>query len=299
MYSLSIEFCMLDLTNPSAVRWMKDIIKNFSITEAGSSGWMADFGEYLPFDAQLYSGQPASEYHNIYPQDWAKLNLEVLEEMNLSTENFYFMRSAWMKSPQYNAIFWEGDQLISWDEYDGLKSVITGALSSGLCGHTISHSDIGGYNVNFDYGYVRDEEILSRWSELTAFGAGLFRTHIGSSTDSRNFQVYESDSSLRHFKKFTDIYKQLRDYRKGLIDEAGESGLPLIRFVSPPSLPHLFFVSFLLIDSLPPSLSLCLSLCLSLLPSSFPHLFSSTVCLSLSLSLSIALSLLTHSDPMR
>ena len=229
MHSLSIEFCMLDLTNPYAVDWMKDIIKKYSIEEAFSSGWMADFGEYLPFDAQLYSGIPAAEYHNIYPQDWAKLNMEVLLESNLSTEILFFMRSAWTKSPKYNSIFWEGDQLVSWDEYDGLKNVILGALSSGLSGHTITHSDIGGYNINFDYGYVRDEEILSRWSELSAFGAGLFRTHIGSTTDTRNFQVYDSDSSLKHFKKFSDIYKQLRDYRKVLINEAIESGLPLIR----------------------------------------------------------------------
>ena len=55
MYSLSIQFAMLDLTNPAAVEWMKGIIVNQSIAEAHSSGWMCDFGEYLPFDAVLHS----------------------------------------------------------------------------------------------------------------------------------------------------------------------------------------------------------------------------------------------------
>jgi alpha-glucosidase (family GH31 glycosyl hydrolase) len=55
MYSLSIKFAMLDLTNPAAVSWMQDIIINQSVEEAGSSGWMCDFGEYLPFDAVLHS----------------------------------------------------------------------------------------------------------------------------------------------------------------------------------------------------------------------------------------------------
>jgi sulfoquinovosidase len=55
MYSLSIRFAMLDLTNPAAVAWMQDIIVNQSVEEAGSSGWMCDFGEYLPFDAVLHS----------------------------------------------------------------------------------------------------------------------------------------------------------------------------------------------------------------------------------------------------
>ncbi len=55
MYSLSIKFAMLDLTNPAAVEWMQNIIIDQSVGEAGSSGWMCDFGEYLPFDAVLYS----------------------------------------------------------------------------------------------------------------------------------------------------------------------------------------------------------------------------------------------------
>ena len=55
MYSLSIKFAMLDLTNPEAINWMKEIIIQQSVEEAGSSGWMCDFGEYLPFDAVLYS----------------------------------------------------------------------------------------------------------------------------------------------------------------------------------------------------------------------------------------------------
>ncbi len=55
LYSLSIEFAMLDLTNPAAVRWMKGLLVNQTIGEARSSGWMCDFGEYLPFDAVLHS----------------------------------------------------------------------------------------------------------------------------------------------------------------------------------------------------------------------------------------------------
>ena len=55
LYSLSIKFAMLDLTNPFAWIWMKSIIINQLIIEANSSGWMCDFGEYLPFDASLYN----------------------------------------------------------------------------------------------------------------------------------------------------------------------------------------------------------------------------------------------------
>ena len=38
MNSISIKFCMLDLTNAEAVTWMKRIIKEYSMDEAMSSG---------------------------------------------------------------------------------------------------------------------------------------------------------------------------------------------------------------------------------------------------------------------
>lgn len=50
----SIEFHMLDFTNPQARRWMKDIIKYEMISNSLSSGWMADFAEYAPFDVALH-----------------------------------------------------------------------------------------------------------------------------------------------------------------------------------------------------------------------------------------------------
>lgn len=50
MKSVSIEFAMLDFTNPAAVNWMKSIIKDNLIDEGRGYGWMLDFGEYAPLD---------------------------------------------------------------------------------------------------------------------------------------------------------------------------------------------------------------------------------------------------------
>ena len=38
---------VIDLTNPDARAWIKEVIKNNLIAHAGSSGWMADFGELV------------------------------------------------------------------------------------------------------------------------------------------------------------------------------------------------------------------------------------------------------------
>ena len=127
---------MLDPTNPAAVEWMQDIITQQLVTEAASSGWMCDFGEYLPFDAVLSNGVPAASYHNKYPEDWAKINSLATDRRTSGDraveKPVFFMRSAWTRSPEYVPVFWLGDQLFSWDGNDGLRSALTAALSSGL-----------------------------------------------------------------------------------------------------------------------------------------------------------------------
>ena len=51
--------------------------------EAGASGWMHDFGEYLPFDAVLSDGSDPVEYHSRYVEDWASVAKEAIQELGL------------------------------------------------------------------------------------------------------------------------------------------------------------------------------------------------------------------------
>ncbi len=45
--------------------WYKDMIKaNMLASGMQQSGWMCDFGEYIPYDAVLDSGVPATVVHN-------------------------------------------------------------------------------------------------------------------------------------------------------------------------------------------------------------------------------------------
>eukprot|EP00981_Chlorochromonas_danica_P010287 scaffold3079_cov187-Ochromonas_danica.AAC.14 len=224
-----------DLTNPAARAWMKEIIINETLLHAGSSGWMGDFGEYLPFDAKLSTGQRGNQYHNYYPEAWAALQAEIVSEYP-DRELMFFARSAWVHSPKYTPAFWLGDQLQAWDPDDGMASVILGALSSGLCGHAITHSDLGGYNAenglddgNPDMIYLRSDELLKRWVEMGAFGFGLFRTHIGSSQASTIAQIYDNSHTIAHFAEFAHIFANLSNYRIHLMEEARDYGYPLIR----------------------------------------------------------------------
>ncbi len=51
------------------------------------------------------------------------------------------------RSPAHATLFWEGDELVNWDRYDGIEWAVTGLLSGGLSGMVYNHSDIGGYTA--------------------------------------------------------------------------------------------------------------------------------------------------------
>lgn len=236
---------LIDLTNPAARLWMKDVIKE-QVIGAGAWGWMADFGEGLPYDARLFSGEPASRYHNRYPEEWARLNREAIEEAGHGDTFVFFMRSGYRQSPRDTTLFWLGDQLVSWDAHDGLKTAVIGLLSSGMSGFSLNHSDIGGYTAITHpiRNYHRSKELLLRWMELNAFTT-IYRTHDGN-RPTENVQFYADDETLAHFNRFARVYQAWAFYRKQLVQAAAETGLPVVRhpFIHYPDDPHVYNLSY-------------------------------------------------------
>ena len=220
---------LLDLTNPAAVEWYKDIIKDEMIARAGCAGWMADFGESLPFDAVLHSGVSAATYHNQYPVDWIKLNREAVEEAGALGDVLVFNRSGAARSPRHAMMLWQGDQLTTWDEHDGLVSALHGLINGGLSGISLNHSDVGGYTSlsRYGLGYERGAELLARWAEVSAFTAAM-RTHQGNQPDS-NAQIYTDAQATARFARMTRLFRALAFYRKQLYAEATDKGWPVVR----------------------------------------------------------------------
>ncbi|KAK9290377.1 hypothetical protein L1049_008546 [Liquidambar formosana] len=228
---------MLDLTHPDTASWFKQILQE--MVDSGVRGWMADFGEGLPVDASLYSGEDPISAHNRYPELWAQINREFVEEWKanrLGKERedpeealVFFMRAGFRDSPKWGMLFWEGDQMVSWQANDGIKSAVVGLLSSGISGFAFNHSDTGGYcTVNLPFvKYRRTEELLMRWMELNAFTT-VFRTHEGNKPSS-NRQFYSSHQTLSHFSRLAKVYKAWKFYRIQLVKEASQTGLPVCR----------------------------------------------------------------------
>ena len=213
---------MIDFTNPEAYAWYKNLIKE-NMIGIGMSGWMADFGEYLPMDCVLYDGDP-KELHNQWPAIWAKLNREAVEECGVRDEVFFFMRAGYTGSVRDAACMWTGDQHVDWTEDDGLPSVIPASLSLGLSGQTIVHSDAGGYTTVMQM--TRSEELLLRWEEMNAYSP-LFRLHEGNQP-SRNVQFDANDTLLAHLAKQSRIHTILKPYLIETEKEA-QKGIPMMR----------------------------------------------------------------------
>ena len=137
---------LLDLSTARGRDFAREMVAE--MIGVGSSGWMADFGEYLPLDSTPRSSNGATFEHNRYPLQWQQANAAAVAAVAAGEDApVWFARSSALTSPGVVPLFWLGDQMPSWDGDDGLASTITAMLSSGVSGHALTHSDTGGYTT--------------------------------------------------------------------------------------------------------------------------------------------------------
>lgn len=215
---------MIDFTNPKAYEWYKNLIKE-NMIGLGMGGWMADFGEYLPIDSVLYSGEDPAVIHNQWPAIWAKMNQEAIRECGKEDEVFFFTRAGHTGTIQYSPMMWTGDQHVDWSVDDGLAAVIPATLSLAMSGYGITHSDAGGYTTIMHM--RRSKELLLRWEEMNAFSP-LLRTHEGNQPVN-NVQFDSDKELLAHLAKFTKIHQALKSYLKDCVKEETDNGTPVMR----------------------------------------------------------------------
>ena len=210
---------LLDVTNPDAVAWFQGYAEQ--AVQTGMAGWMADFGEWLPFDAVLADGG-APEQHNLYPTAWHSASRDVLESAYPDGDFVLLTRSGYTGEQAVAQVVWAGDQSADWSTTDGLPTVVAAGLTLGLSGIPFFTHDIAGFS-----GGPSTKELFERWTELGAF-TPVFRTHDGLKGE-QNHRFDSDAETLAHFATMARVHAALLPCFQDLAAQAVAEGLPILR----------------------------------------------------------------------
>ncbi|MDY6985897.1 MAG: glycoside hydrolase family 31 protein [Candidatus Thermoplasmatota archaeon] len=196
---------VIDLSDPEAFEWY---VKNlqFLVDSYGIDGFKMDQGEaaFLP--------EKGVTYANITVNDYTDLCTEVGESFE-----YYEIRSGWF-SQSHGGWAREYDKFASWDEKNGIKSVIPEALTLSMLGYPYVLPDAVGGGQFFNEEY--DEELYIRWVELAAF-----MPIMQFSTDFFNQSEKAQGIAAECMRAHEDLYPYLAE----LAEEAAETGMPVVR----------------------------------------------------------------------
>jgi alpha-glucosidase len=115
--------------------------------------------------------------------------------------------------------------MVDWSRHDGIPSVIPAALSMGMSGIGVHHSDLGGFTSLF--WLTRRRQLYYRWAELSAFSP-VMRSHE-SNRPGINWQFDADEKTLRHTARMSRVFRELREYRRHVLREYYVAGLPTMR----------------------------------------------------------------------
>ncbi len=216
---------MVDLSNPAAVDWMSQAMNQ--ALDLGFDGWMADFGEWLPVDAQLASGDDAEAAHNLYPLAWQKLNESVLGARSDGVDRLVFVRSGYTGTQAIqHQVAWGGDQNTEFKPEDGLPSVPLIGINLGISGMPFFGSDIAGYQTAPNHPYST-KELWFRWATVGALSP-IMRTHHGVAPALE--WHFDSDAdTLAHYKRWALFHEKLYPYLSAAAQVAAATGMPMMR----------------------------------------------------------------------
>ena len=196
--------------------------------------------EYSVYDFDNYRYYDGSdlEVGNSYPIGYARAFYEGMEEEG-QKDIVNLLRCTWAGGQRFGALVWSGDIASS---FESMRNQLAAGLNMGMAGIPWWTTDIGGFHGGnpTDPAY---RELFARWFAWGAF-CPVMRLHgdreprqpqVGSTGGatccsgapneiwSYGEEVYEI------CKKYIFLREKLRPYIRGLMQEAHESGAPLMR----------------------------------------------------------------------
>lgn len=212
---------MFDMSNPATRAWLWNRLKG--LTEDGVSGWWGDLGEpeVHPLTIMHANGETASQYHNVYGNEWSKTIYDGLRSDFPDMRPLLMMRGGTAGLQRYSVFPWTTDVSRSWG---GFAPQVALMLNSGLSGLGYMGSDVGGFAVDPAEPY--QPELYVRWLQMGTFSP-MLRTHAQLKPEPYHYPQH--DAIIKDFIK--QRYQWL-PYNYTLAYENTVEGLPLARPVN-------------------------------------------------------------------
>lgn len=209
---------MFDISNPATRKWMWNRLRG--LTEDGISGWWGDLGEpeVHPLTIVHANGETASQYHNVYGNEWSKTIYDGLCADFPDMRPLLMMRGGTAGLQRYSVFPWTTDVSRSWG---GMQPQVALMLNAGLSGLGYMGSDVGGFAVDPAEPY--QPELYVRWLQMGAF-TPMLRTHAQQKPEPYNYPQHDAI-----IKKFIKQRYEWLPYNYTLAYENTAYGLPLAR----------------------------------------------------------------------
>ncbi len=216
-----------DFTSPAAHEIYGSLLQ--AAVDDGADGWMEDFGEYTPPNADSADGTPGTQMHNRYPTDYhcAVRRFQDAHFTGDARPLVRFSRSGWTGAAACVDNVWGGDPTTLWG-FDGISSAVMQGLSMGTSGIARWGSDIGGYH-SFGPDQELTTELLARWIELGAV-SGVMRTKANGFEipPYERPQIWEPQT-LPIWRRYAKLRTQLNPYLIAADAEYRRTGMPIMR----------------------------------------------------------------------
>lgn len=203
-------FAYWDLWQDRVRDFLSETVKEHMLA-LGFDGWFADYGSLiLPKNGSI-NGMSAREARFQYPGLWASFNAGLYAARN-QHQPLCIMRAAAEHCGRASMLHCIEPLQSDWS-LSGLAAVPRRLLKAGLSGAGLCFSEAGG---SLSQGKKhRTPELLMRWLELAAFGNFMF-SHNTQKPGS-NCQLTHDPELLRHTARFTQLYRDLKPYRKAVL----------------------------------------------------------------------------------
>src|SRR5690554_6622224 len=223
--NLPYEDAVLDFTNPDAVKWYQDNIRD--LLELGVGAIKVDFGEAAPMNGFYHNGKSGFYEHNLYPLRYNKAVADITKEV--TGDHIMWARSAWAGSQRY-PLHWGGDPANS---NSAMSATLRGGLSMGLSGFSFWSHDIGGFVLK------TPEDLYRRWLPF-----GMLSSHSRAHGAPPKEPWDYNPDFMDAFRNALNMRYELMPYIYAQAKHSSENGLPMMRalFVEFPDDPGAWLV---------------------------------------------------------